>query len=216
MTDHKTLGAILFDDFELLDLYGPLEMFGNLGPELRIVTIAEHAGPVRSAQGPSTLADVGFTDAPALDLVLVPGGFGTFEQQANSAMLDFLRSRSAAEVVMSVCSGSGLLAHAGLLDGRKATSNKLFFGAITGPSSDVVWQEHARWVEDGNIFTSSGVSAGIDMSLGVIEKLYGADRARTIAMMTEYEWRSDPAEDPFAQYLNQGDMADYLRLLGKA
>lgn len=217
MTDHKTLGAILFEDFELLDLYGPLEMFGNVGPELSIVTIAEHAGPVRSAQGPSTVAEVGFADAPALDLILVPGGFGSFEQAGNPAMLNFLKANAtAAEVVMSVCSGSGILAHAGLLNGRKATSNKLFFGAITEPSGDVDWQENARWVEDGNVFTSSGVSAGTDMSLGVIGKLYGPERARNIAVMTEYEWHSDPGMDPFAQYLNQGDMAEYLKVLGKA
>lgn len=217
MADHRTLGAILFGDFELLDLYGPLEMFGNIGPELTIVTIAEHAGPVRSAQGPSTLADSSFADAPALDLILVPGGFGTFEQQENTAMLDFLKATEAtAEVVMSVCSGSGILAHAGLLDGRKATSNKLFFGAITGSSTAVDWQKDARWVEDGNIFTSSGVSAGTDMSLGVIAKLYGAERAQRIAVMTEYEWQSDPSVDPFVQYIDQGDMAEYLKVLGKA
>ena len=217
MADHRTLGAILFGDFELLDLYGPLEMFGNIGPELTIVTIAEHAGPVRSAQGPSTLADSSFADAPALDLILVPGGFGTFEQQENTAMLDFLKATEAtAEVVMSVCSGSGILAHAGLLDGRKATSNKLFFGAITGSSTAVDWQKDARWVEDGNIFTSSGVSAGTDMSLGVIAKLYGTERAKSIAVMTEYEWQSDPSVDPFVQYIDQGDMAEYLKVLGKA
>lgn len=217
MADHRTLGAILFGDFELLDLYGPLEMFGNIGPELTIVTIAEHAGPVRSAQGPSTLADSSFADAPALDLILVPGGFGTFEQQENTAILDFLKATAAtAEVVMSVCSGSGILAHAGLLDGRKATSNKLFFGAITGSSTAVDWQKDARWVEDGNIFTSSGVSAGTDMSLGVIAKLYGTERAKSIAVMTEYEWQSDPSVDPFVQYIDQGDMAEYLKVLGKA
>jgi putative intracellular protease/amidase len=70
MAEHKTLGAMLFEDFELLDLYGPLEMFGNIGPELKIVTITERAGPVRSAQGPSTVAEFGFVDAPALDLIL--------------------------------------------------------------------------------------------------------------------------------------------------
>ena len=217
MAEHKTLGAVLFEDFELLDLYGPLEMFGNVGPELKIVTIAERPGPVRSAQGPSTVAEFGFADAPALDLILVPGGFGTFEQSQNSAMLEFLNTKAqAGEVVMSVCSGSGVLAHAGVLDGRRATSNKAFFSAITEQSSAVDWQKNARWVEDGNIFTSSGVSAGTDMSLAVIEKIYGSERARNIAIMTEYEWQSDPDEDRFAQYLDTGDMTEYLRVLGKA
>ncbi|MEM7468509.1 MAG: DJ-1/PfpI family protein [Pseudomonadota bacterium] len=216
MTQTKTLGAILFEDFELLDLYGPLEMFGNIGPELKIVTVAENTGPVRSAQGPSTVAEYSFADAPALDMVLLPGGYGTFAESENAAMLAFLKRREHdADTVMSVCSGSGVLATAGLLDGRKATSNKLFFSAITGGSENVDWQKNARWVEDGKYFTSSGVSAGTDMSLAVIAKHYGAERAQQVAVMTEYEWQSDPDTDAFTAYLDQGDLGSYLELLGK-
>lgn len=216
MTQTRTLGAIVFEDFELLDLFGPLEMFGNIGPELAIVTVAQEAGAVRSAQGPKTLADYGFGDAPTLDFVLLPGGYGTFEQAQNPAMLEFLRRHANAEVLMSVCSGSGVLAAAGLLDGRRATSNKLFFDAITQGAENVNWERSARWVEDGNVFTSSGVSAGTDMSLGVIEKIYGTERARGIAVMTEYEWQADPDNDAFAAYINEGNMAEYLEVLGKA
>jgi len=217
MSNSKTLGAVLFEEFELLDLYGPLEMFGCIGPELGIVTIAEKKGAVRSAQGPSTVAEYDFVNAPALDMLLIPGGFGTFAESENLAMLDFLKSKSEiAEGVMSVCSGSGVLAHAGILDGRKATSNKLFFSAITEPVQSVDWQKNARWVEDGKIFTSSGVSAGTDMSLAFIAKHYGVERAQNIAMMTEYEWNSDANDDAFAQYVDQGNMSEYLELLGKA
>lgn len=216
MPQTRTLGAIVFEDFELLDLYGPLEMFGNIGPELTIVTVAQEAGPVRSAQGPRTVADYAFSDAPELDFVLLPGGYGTFEQAQNPAMLEFLRRNANAEIVMSVCSGSGVLAAAGLLDGRRATSNKLFFDAITQASTNVNWERSARWVEDGNVFTSSGVSAGTDMSLGVIEKIYGTERARDIAVMTESEWQADPDNDAFAAYINEGDLPKYLEVLGKA
>lgn len=212
----RTLGAIVFEDFELLDLYGPLEMFGNIGPELAIVTVSQAAGAVRSAQGPQAVAEYAFNDAPALDFILLPGGYGTFEQAQNPAMLEFLQRHANAEVVMSVCSGSGVLAAAGLLDGRRATSNKLFFDAITQESTNVTWERSARWVEDGNVFTSSGVSAGTDMSLGVIEKIYGTERARDIAVMTEYEWQADPDNDAFAAYINEGNMAEYLEVLGKA
>src|SRR5512134_1897745 len=129
----RTLGAILYPDFELLDLYGPLEMFGSLGPELRIVTVAEKTGPVASAQGPESLARFDFASAPQLDLLLLPGGVGTLAQLGNPAVLEFLRARSArAEATLSVCSGSALLAKAGLLDGRRATSNKQFFSLATG------------------------------------------------------------------------------------
>jgi putative intracellular protease/amidase len=200
----RTLGAILYDQFELLDLYGPLEMFGSLGPELRIVTVAEKVGPVASAQGPETLARFDFASAPELDLLLLPGGIGTLAQLQSAALHEFLRARSPrAEATLSVCSGSAILAKAGLLDGRRATSNKQFFSLATSQSEKVLWVERARWVEDGPFVTSSGVSAGIDMALAVIAKLYGRERAEQIANLTEYEWQSDASRDPFHKFLNQ-------------
>ncbi len=205
-TAARTLGAIFYEGFELLDLYGPLEMFGSLGPELlRIVAVAEKAGPVASAQGPQTLATHGFDACPPLDLLILPGGIGTLAQLGNPALLEFLRERSRrAELTLSVCSGSAILAKAGLLDGRRATSNKVFFSLATSQSDRVEWIEKARWVEDGPFVTSSGVSAGIDMSLAVIAKLYGRERAQLVADLTEYEWQTDPSRDPFHKFLNQG------------
>jgi len=199
------LGAVLYPDFELLDLYGPLEMFGSLGDDVRIVTVAETAGPVRSYQGPQTVAEHGFADAPLLDLLLLPGGLGTLPALENEALLSFLRERArAARVTMSVCSGSAILAKAGLLDGRRATSNKMFFALATSQSDQVEWIEAARWVVDGPMVTSSGVSAGTDMALAVIEDLFGTERAEQVAAYTEYQWHRDPDTDPFVQYLNQG------------
>jgi putative intracellular protease/amidase len=207
----RTLGAVLYDKFELLDLYGPLEMFGSIGPELKIVTVAEQAGPVASTQGPRTVAEHSYADAPKLDLILLPGGFGTFPQLENAAMLEFLRKRAPqAEVTMSVCSGSALLAKAGLLDGRRATSNKQFFDLAVRQGEKVEWVKEARWVEDGPYATSSGVSAGTDMALAIIAKLYGRPLAQQIADATEYEWQTDSTRDPFVRFLNQG-----LATLGK-
>ena len=201
----RTLGAVLYEGFELLDLYGPLEMFGALEGQIRIVTVAEKKGPVASTPGVETVARHDFGDCPPLDLILLPGGFGTLAQLGNGALLDFLRKRaSAAEVTMSVCSGSALLARAGLLDGRRATSNKMFFQLARSQSEKVDWITAARWVEDGPFATSSGVSAGTDMALAVIAKLYGAPVAEQIAIRTEYTWHRDAATDPFAQYLDQG------------
>jgi putative intracellular protease/amidase len=199
----RKLGVILYTDFELLDVFGPVEMFGNVGPELEVVMVAETAGSVKSAQGPQVLAEVGFDDCPALDLILLPGGIGTFPELANERMLDFLRKRSAsAEITTSVCSGSALLAKAGLLDGRRATSNKQFFAFAETQSAQVDWVTEARWVDDGEFVTSSGVSAGMDMALAVIERLWGTERAETIANLTEYEWHRDPNVDPFVRFLN--------------
>ena len=201
------LGAVLYNDFELLDAYGPLEMFGCLGDELEIVVIAENKGPVKSSGGPQTVAEYDFTDAPVLDLVLLPGGIGTVPELANEKLLDFLRERCpAATINMSVCSGSALFAKAGLLDGLRATSNKMFFSLATSQSDQVKWVEAARWVDAGRYVTSSGVSAGTDMALAVIERLHGTERALEVAAYTEYQWHRDADTDPFENSLNKGDL----------
>jgi putative intracellular protease/amidase len=211
----RVLGAVLYDKFELLDLYGPLEMFGSVGPELKIVTVAEAPGPVASVQGPKTLAEFGYADCPALDLILVPGGYGTVMHLNEGPLVAFLRDRSsAAEITMSVCTGSAILAKAGLLDGRRATSNKQFFDFARVQSEKVEWVTEARWVEDGPFATSSGVSAGTDMALGVIARLYGKERAEEIANITEYQWQSDPTTDPFTDFLNKGSVERAMRILG--
>lgn len=203
-----TLGVALYKDFELLDVYGPLEMFGSLGEDVQIITIAENPGPVASTQGPETVAQESFSSAPELDLLLVPGGIGTVPTLDNETYLDFLRARApAAQLVMSVCSGSALLARAGLLDGKRATSNKMFFSLATSQSDAVQWVESARWVADGKMITSSGVSAGTDMALAVIASLFGTERAEQIANYTEYQWHRDADADPFAVFLNQGSIA---------
>lgn len=203
----RTLGAVMYRNFELLDLFGPLEMFGNIVPGIKIATVAEQPGPIRSAQGPKTIAEYGFGECPRLDLILLPGGMGTIEQLNNAAILEFLKDRSlSAEVTMSVCSGSAILAKAGLLDGRRATSNKQFFNLATGQSDKVKWIAEARWVEDGPFATSSGVSAGIDMALAIIARLFGIERAEWISNLTEYVWQDDPNRDPFYKFLNQGKL----------
>ena len=212
----RVLGAVLYENFELLDLYGPLEMFGSVGPELKIVTVAEEAGPVASVQGPKTVAEFSYADCPPLDLILVPGGFGTVMQLDEAGrLIAFLRERSpAAEVTMTVCTGSAILAKSGLLDGRRATSNKQFFDFARVQSDKVEWVTEARWVEDGPFATSSGVSAGTDMALGIIARLYGTERAEEIANIAEYEWQTDPTKDPFTAFLNKGSAERALRILG--
>jgi len=196
----KRLGIVIHPDFELLDVFGPAEMFGNLPERLDVVMVAERAGPVRSAQNLSVHADHGFADCPPLDMLLIPGGIGTLTEVENPAMLDWLRARvPQAELVMTVCSGSALLAKTGLLDGRRATTNKAYYQVLTEHGPEVEWVKEARWVEDGKFVTSSGVSAGIDMALAVIQRLEGVETSETLATMTEYEWHRDAAWDPFAR-----------------
>ena len=209
MTQEKvlTLGAILYEGFELLDLYGPLEMFGAIPGQFNIVTVAGQAGPVASTPGVKTVADVSFADCPPTDLLLLPGGFGTMAALEDSELLDFLRDRAPqAQVTMSVCSGSAILARAGVLDGRRATSNKQLFKLATLQSDKVIWVEEARWVEDGSFVTSSGVSAGTDMALAVIARLRGEAFALQVADFTEYQWHRDADTDPFVVHLNAMDL----------
>ena len=196
----RSLGAVLFPGFEMLDVFGPLEMFGILPGAVEIVVIAEKRGPVASFQGPETVARHGFDDCPHLDLILVPGGFGTRTEVENPALLEFLGRRVAeAEVAMSVCTGSALLAAAGVLDGRRATTNKMFFQWVADQGPGVTWVKQARWVDDGKFVTSSGVSAGIDMALAVIARTVGREPADNVARAMEYEWHTDADVDPFAK-----------------
>jgi transcriptional regulator GlxA family with amidase domain len=196
----RTVGVVLFPGFELLDVFGPLEAFGNLPGMFRVVLIAEQAGPVASAQGPRAVADHGFADCPHLDVFLVPGGIGTRDEAENPTLLRWLGRRAAeAEVVTSVCTGAALLARAGVLDGRRATTNKAFFQWVADQGPKVEWVRAARWVEDGKFATSSGVSAGIDMALAVIARLVGREVSENVARAMEYEWHTDATWDPFAK-----------------
>jgi transcriptional regulator GlxA family with amidase domain len=198
----RTLGVLLFPGFELLDVFGPLEAFG-IRPargHFEPVMVAQRVGPVESAQGPRAVADIDITDPRPLEMILVPGGFGTRRQVDNLLLTAWIAERAVkAELVMSVCTGAAMLARAGVLEGKRATTNKLAFQWVMGQGPNVKWVKEARWVEDGKVFTSSGVSAGIDMSLAVIAKLAGKELAEEIAMFMEYDWHREAGWDPFAK-----------------
>lgn len=195
-----SIGVLLFDEFELLDVFGPLEMYGMLPGSFEICMVAENSGQIASRQGPKSIADYDFNSKRQFDILLVPGGSGTRREVDNQVMLDWLQNQSmGAEYVTAVCTGSALLARAGILDGRKATTNKRAYDWATSQSDKVHWIKQARWVEDGKFFTSSGVSAGMDMSLGLIARLSGEEVAEQVATWTEYEWHRDPEWDPFAE-----------------
>jgi transcriptional regulator GlxA family with amidase domain len=200
VAEPRTVGAVLFPGFELLDVFGPLEAYGIIRGWFTLTLVAEQAGPVPSAQGPQAQAEHAFGDCPKLDVLLVPGGMGTRKEVGNIALLDWLVRRAAeTEVVTSVCTGAGLLARAGILDGRRATTNKRSFQWVVEQGPRVEWVREARWVEDGKFVTSSGVSAGIDMTLAVIARLAGREASEQAATAMEYEWHRDAGWDPFAK-----------------
>lgn len=196
----KTIGVVLFEDFELLDVFGPLEMFGNYPENFKIVMVAEKPGFVSSAQGPQSKVEQVFSDDIQYDILLVPGGQGTRAEVNNPVLLDWLVAQArGAEYVTSVCTGSAILAKTGLLDGLRATGNKMNFSFVMSQGPRVDWVKEARWVEQDKFFTSSGVSAGMDMSLGLIEKILGKEAAKQSAIWAEYDWHEDASWDPFAK-----------------
>jgi transcriptional regulator GlxA family with amidase domain len=196
----RTLGILLFNGFEVLDAYGPIELWGNMKTRVQVVTIAARRGEITSTQGPKTVADYGYDDTPHLDLILVPGGMGAFQLIQDMPTLKWLREKAkGADIVMSVCNGASLLAAAGILNGHSATTNKMLWKMSTEQGQNVKWIKKARWVDDGTVVTSSGVSAGIDMTLAVIARLYGKDIADQLAKIIEYEPHDNPNWDPFAK-----------------
>ena len=195
----RRIGALIFPGFELLDMFGPLQMFGLLKDEFEIFMVAEVEGDVPSNQGPRTIADATFETRASFDLVLVPGGQGTRNEVNNPTTISWLKKvQPDAEIMLSVCTGSALFAKAGLLDGVRATTNKEAFDWVASRGPQVEWVKKARWVRDGSYFTSSGISAGMDMSLAVISHLLGKERAEQVAIWAEYNWHQDPDRDPFA------------------
>ncbi|MBX2856828.1 MAG: DJ-1/PfpI family protein [Rhodobacteraceae bacterium] len=197
----RTLAALVFPGFQTLDLYGPLEMLGDhdIGA-VDIKIVAETLDPVPSYHGTRTTVDRTIAESSEYDLILIPGGDSAPLDPRNDAINDWIIEASAnAEYVMAVCTGTVLLATTGLLDGRRATTNKKDYTATIPYGPNVKWAPQARWVEDGKFFTSSGVSAGMDMSLAVMAKIFGQEAAEAIAVGTEYDWRQDPQWDPFAK-----------------
>jgi transcriptional regulator GlxA family with amidase domain len=125
---------------------------------------------------------------------------GTRREVDNPAMIEWLARRvPETELAMTVCTGTSLFARAGVLDGRRATTNKLAFHWVAEQGPKVNWVKEARWVEDGKFFTSSGVSAGIDMSLAAISRMAGEQIGNALAMAAEYDWHRDSTWDPFAK-----------------
>jgi len=196
----RTIGVVLFEQFELLDVFGPLEMFTMLPDDFAIRLISQAAPIVACNGGPRSAIDDHFADERAYDILMVPGGWGTRREVDNAELLHWLaRTAPRAEIVASVCTGSALLAKAGILDGRRATTNKNAFDWVATQGPNVHWQRKARWVEDGRFWTSSGVSAGTDMALALIARLCGIDQARQVARWAEYVWNEDSENDPFAR-----------------
>lgn len=196
------VAILLFDDFETLDVFGPVEILGRLQHHYQVSFYSAFGGLVNNTHGISILTKKLDEIKDGTDLFLVPGGHGTRPAVNDIALIDNIRQISAgSQYVLSVCTGSALLAKAGLLDGRNATSNKRAFDWVISQSEKVHWIKKARWVKDGKFYTSAGVSAGMDMTLGFLSDLHGIEFARKVAFEIEYTWVEDRDHDHFYQQI---------------
>lgn len=197
-TEKEEIAFLLFDNYETLDVFGPAEIFGRLTDlyalkfyslEGGIVT-NRHQVPIMTEK----LADI--NKKPFA--FLIPGGLGTRIEVNNDKLITSIKDISLSSTyVMTVCTGSALLAKTGLLNKRMATSNKRAFAWVATNGPDVQWDKEARWKVDENYYTSSGVSAGMDMALGFLADRHGLDFARNVAWEIEYNWIEDKDNDTF-------------------
>jgi len=194
------VAILLFDNFETLDAFGPVEIFGRLTDHYQVSFYSLAGGLIGNTHGVSVMTE-SLTDLEnGADIFLIPGGYGTREEVNNSLLIDRIRKISQlSKYVLAVCTGTSLLAKTGLLDGRKATSNKIAFDWVTTQGPNVTWVRKARWVVDGKYYTSSGVSAGMDMTLGFLEDIHGIEFARDVANTIEYNWQENKEEDSFCR-----------------
>ncbi|MFQ5829421.1 MAG: DJ-1/PfpI family protein [Candidatus Methylomirabilia bacterium] len=197
--EKRSVGILIFDGVEVLDFAGPFEVFSRTrltpGPEARrsddsapfdVFTVAKSRAPVMATGGLEVVPRYAFADAPRIDLLLVPGGFGTRSLLNDSETLDWIRQVAAAtQQVTSVCTGSLLLAKAGLLQGRRATTHWAALDLLASLDAGVKVDRELRVVDDG-IITSAGVASGIDMAFYVVERLFGWKVADETAHYIEY------------------------------
>jgi transcriptional regulator GlxA family with amidase domain len=185
----KSVAFVLFEGVEELDFVGPWEVFTMAGSvvagEVNAFTVAQKAGIVTCAKGLRVVADHSFEDCPPADIVLVPGGMATRREVDNPTLIEFLRRMNAqSEFTTSVCTGALLLERAGVLQGLHATTH---WGALPElKATGVETLEDTRFVDNGRVITSSGVSAGIDMALHLVGRIWGPKVAMTTQKYMEY------------------------------
>jgi len=177
------IGMVLFPNLTQLDLTGPYEVFGRL-PSTKVLLIGESLAPVKSDNGLLLTPDTTFENAPEVDIIFVPGGRGIFEAMQSESLLNFLKQQAVnAKYITSVCTGSLILAAAGLLNGYQATTHWLSLDLLRLFNIEVLEE---RVVIDRNRITGGGVTAGIDFGLSVVAKLFGENVAKETQLMMEY------------------------------
>jgi transcriptional regulator GlxA family with amidase domain len=188
-----TIGIFVFPGVEELDFVGPWEVlraWERLGPEdgQHVVLLAQRDGPVDCILGLRVTPELTWANAPPLDVLVCPGGQGTVAQLGDDVIRGWVRGLAAAGTLMtSVCTGSLVYADAGILDGRPATTHWASLDRLASLGHDIEVRPDDRFVDDGNVITSAGVSAGIDMALHLVARLATPDRARQVRRYIQYD-----------------------------
>lgn len=183
------VGVLMFDRVQIIDFAAPYEVFGQAG--YTINTVSVDGKPITTTMGLKVTPDMSLANAPHFDVVLVPGGY-IDEIARNKQAQQWLKARAGqADMTLSVCTGTFILASSGLLDNLTATTFHQSFEELEAAAPKTKVVRDARWVDSGKIITSAGLSSGIDAALHVVERLSGADRARTVALNLEYDWDRD-------------------------
>ncbi len=187
--NRKKVAILIFDGVEIIDYTGPWEIFGGAG--FGVFTVAKTPDMITTVYGMKVTPDYTLEEHPAPDIVLVPGG-QVFGPQSDPAVKSWLNdSAIKAEVVLSVCNGAFILAKAGLLKGLKATTTRPLVDGLAAAGEDITVVHDVRFVDNGKIITSGGLSAGMDAALHVAARYLGDDGARRLAKDLEYDWRAD-------------------------
>ncbi len=191
------VNILLFNGFETLDIFGPVEILSRIN-EYKLRYFSQFGGVITNAQGVKIITE-DIDKADKSGILVIPGGMATRTLVNDEKFLSLLKEMALqAKFCLSICTGSALLAKAGVLNKKKATSNKFALKWVKSVNTEVFWQDNARWVVDGKYYTSSGVSAGMDMALGFVNDMFGRDKAVEIANRIEYIWNDDCNKDNFA------------------
>jgi transcriptional regulator GlxA family with amidase domain len=200
----RRVAILLFDNVELMDFAGPIEVFGVAGQQegkrlFDVYTVARESKPVLACNNLSINPDYSFRDCPSMDILVVPGGYGTRREKHNPSVLDFIRQHAGqVERLLSVCSGALLLAKAGLLDGMHATTHRGALAELQDDAPTARVLEDVRVVDNGKLVFSAGISAGIDAALYLVAELHGLEQATETATFMEYDWRYHPTAATWA------------------
>jgi transcriptional regulator GlxA family with amidase domain len=194
-----TIGIYLFDAVEVLDFAGPFEVFSTAsrvaspdtpqaGKLFEVFTVARQPGTVRARGGLGVLPDFAFADHPAVDVLVVPGGIVAAELARREVIGWLARTADRCALTLSICTGAFLLGAAGLLDGRSATTHWEDIADLRAMFPSIAVRERVRWIDEGRVMTSAGISAGIDLSLHAVEQLAGRELAIRTARQMEFDW----------------------------